>query len=218
MSLNSQEQPWSDSPGAPKIPYYLYLSEKATFAGFLIGAILYGAHEEPPLRCPSDRALFVCSVNLGVLIILFFQCMTALFSLASRREEGIRWGLVSYTAIMFSFATVYTAMNLNFQSVSFVDNRDFLGLGGPSLGPLGYQALARSELSNLIPNLMFLLNCWLADGLFVGYLFDPALACPGVLRLLMLQLYRCYVIYAMKSWAVIVLPCFLYLSCVGAYF
>jgi len=76
---------------------------------------------------------------------------------------------VSYTTAMFLFATVYTAMNLNMQSISFIDNRKFLGLGGPSLGPLGYQAFARSELFNLTPNLMFLLNCWLADGLLVGH-------------------------------------------------
>jgi len=155
---------------------------------------------------------------LGVLIVLFFQCMAALFNLAYRRGEGIRWGLVSYTTVMFLFATVYTAMNLNMQSTSFIDNRKFLGLGGSSLGPLGYQAFARSELFNLTPNLMFLLNCWLADGLLVGHLFNAAFARPAVLRSLLLQLYRCYVIYAMKSWAVIVLPCFLYLSCVGAHF
>jgi len=62
MSLDSQEHPWSDDPGAPKIPYYLYSSEKATFAGFLIGAILYGAHEKSSPRCPSNRTRFVCSV------------------------------------------------------------------------------------------------------------------------------------------------------------
>ena len=39
---NSTTTPWSDNPNAPKIPYALYLGEKAYFAGFLIGAIFYG--------------------------------------------------------------------------------------------------------------------------------------------------------------------------------
>ena len=38
----SQQTPWSNNPNAPKILYDLYFEEKANFAGFLIGSILYG--------------------------------------------------------------------------------------------------------------------------------------------------------------------------------
>ena len=33
---------WSNNPYAPQIPLALYIDEKANFAGFLVGAILYG--------------------------------------------------------------------------------------------------------------------------------------------------------------------------------
>ena len=106
--------------------------------------------------------------------MLFFQCMAGLLDSARRRKEGIRWGLVSYTVATFSFATVYTGMNLNVQSVSFIDNREFPGVeGGLPSGPLGYQWL-NSQVLCTVPNIMFLLNNWLADGLLVSYSYDPA--------------------------------------------
>jgi len=52
MSDPSQES-WSDNPYAPQIPYDLYFGEKATFAGILIGAILYGT--------PAYALVYPCS-------------------------------------------------------------------------------------------------------------------------------------------------------------
>ena len=42
-----EEQPWSDNPNAPKIPYYIYRFEKTWFAGVLISSILYGTPKRP---------------------------------------------------------------------------------------------------------------------------------------------------------------------------
>ena len=71
--------------------------------------------------------------------MLVFQCMAGLLNPVRRRpEEGIRWGLVSYTAAMFSFMTVYIATSLNIQSLAFVDNRES-PYNPPLSGPLGYQ-------------------------------------------------------------------------------
>lgn len=39
---DSSEEPWSTDPNAPQIPYDLYFGEKATFAGTIIGGMLYG--------------------------------------------------------------------------------------------------------------------------------------------------------------------------------
>ena len=39
---DSSEGPWSNNPNAPQIPYPLYLGEKESFAGTLIGSMLYG--------------------------------------------------------------------------------------------------------------------------------------------------------------------------------
>ena len=41
----SREQPWSENPNFPKIPYSVYLVEKAAFNGNIIGSILYGMNE-----------------------------------------------------------------------------------------------------------------------------------------------------------------------------
>ena len=113
--------------------------------------------------------------------MLFFHCMAALLDPVNRRREGIKWGLVTYTVVMFSFVTVFTAMNLNVQSISFIDNREFPGVEGVlPPGPLGYQFFIYSRALSVIPNVMFLLNNWLADGLLVGSLFDVAFTRPAI--------------------------------------
>ena len=50
---NASGTPWSDNPYAPQIDYELYFAEKANFAGFLIGAILYGASTHLLVHPPS---------------------------------------------------------------------------------------------------------------------------------------------------------------------
>ena len=55
-----QENPWSDNPNAPKIPYALHLDEKANFAGYLVASILYGTS-----RTPHPHALiYLCPPRL----------------------------------------------------------------------------------------------------------------------------------------------------------
>jgi len=111
--------------------------------------------------------------------MLFFQCMAGLFN--SARRGGVRWGLVSYTAVMFSFATIFTATNLNIESISYIDNRNFPGVEGAlPPGPLGYQWSIRPTALSIVLNLMSLLNYWLADGLLVSPLVGAAFSHPGV--------------------------------------
>ena len=74
-----------------------------------------------------------------------------------------------HTMAMFSIVTIYTAVTLNIQSVSYVDNRGFPGVDGVlPPGPLGYQYLTHSKAIGVVPTVMFLLNNWLADGLLVS--------------------------------------------------
>ena len=99
--------------------------------------------------------------------------MSALLSPARRQGEAIKWGLVTYTALMFSMATVYTAMNLNIQILSFIDNREFSAAYPDGtrflIGPILYQTIIRqTPLGGTVPNIMFSLNNWLADGLLVS--------------------------------------------------
>jgi len=104
--------------------------------------------------------------------------MTALLNPVHRRE-GIKWGIIFYTMAMFLFVTVYTAMNLHIQSISFIDNRRDIPEHLVS-GPLYYQSGIHRTALGLIPNVMFNLNNWLADGLLVSSLFDVTLTRPGV--------------------------------------
>jgi len=124
--------------------------------------------------------LFVGFV-LGVIVVLFFQCMAALFDPANRRRGRIKRGPISYTVATFSFATVLTAVGLHLESISMIDNREFPGVKGVlPPGPLGYQLLIRPTALTIILNLMFFFNNWLADGLLVSSLFYSAAASPGV--------------------------------------
>ena len=108
--------------------------------------------------------------------MLFFQCMAALLNPVHRRGEGTKWWLVSHTVAIFSFVTVYTAINLHIRSKSLIDNRELVG----SSGPLDSQHGIRSTALGLVPDIMFNLNNWLADGLLVRSLFDATLTHPNV--------------------------------------
>ena len=59
-------------------------------------------------------------------------------------------------------------MGLNLQSISHIDNREFPGDKLFRPGPLGYKESIYSNAISVIPNLAFLLNQWLADGLLVS--------------------------------------------------
>jgi len=176
----TQQKPWSDNPNAPEISHKLYVEEKAYFAGALISAILYGMCKMPlPIR--SSACVHFARFILGIVIVLFFQCMAGLLNSLHRRMEGIKWGIISYTLALFSFVTVYTAMNLNIESVSYIDNRDFPGVKGMlPPGPLGYRSFIYSDALSITPNVMFFLNNWLADAFLVSSSLDIAFVQPGV--------------------------------------
>lgn len=105
----------------------------------------------------------------GIVIVLFFQCMSALLNPVNSTRGGIQWGLVAQTAVLFSVVTVYTATELNPQSVSYINDREFTGIVGISPpGPLGYQSLLGSEPAEIVPLALYQLIQWLADGLLVS--------------------------------------------------
>ena len=174
-----QQKLWSNNLNAPKVTYDLHLREKSNFAGLLIGSILYGMSKTPSPTFPFVRAHFVWFI-LGMLIKLFFKCITSLINPVHRRGERIKWGLAFYIIAMFSIVTVFTAANLALQSISYIDNREYSGVNGMSLsGPCGYRKFIYSGAGGVILHLMFLLNGWLADGLLVGSLFDTTFTHQG---------------------------------------
>ena len=117
------------------------------------------------IRLSVLTTLFVLFI-LGMLVVLFFKCLTALFNPVNRRDDGINWGLVSYTVIMFSLATVYTATKAHILSICYIDNRNFL-----DDGPWGYHESMSYSAIFVISRAAFNLNNWSADGLLVSSSF-----------------------------------------------
>jgi hypothetical protein len=175
---DSSGRPWSNNPSAPQIPYNVYYAEKVNFAGILIGATFYGmGPDRPPVF-----SLLIRSVVLGIVISLFFRCMGALLNPIDSTRREIKWGLVAYTSAMFSFVTIFTAINLHLQSISYIDNREFSGGKLLPPGPLGYQLSIYSEAINVAPYIMLFLNQWLADGLLVRYSPDVTARVSNICR------------------------------------
>ena len=120
-------------------------------------------------------------IIIGIVVVVFFKCMAALFNPIHRRGEPIKWGLVSYTMIMFSVVTVGTTMQSAVQSISYIDNREFAGAEGIFVpGPIGYQWFIDNKAVSFTQNVMFSLNNWLADGLLVSSSFDATSTHPGI--------------------------------------
>ena len=134
----------------------------------------------------SDRFL------LGLLVVLFFRCMAALFDPVHRRGERTKWGLVSYTVLMFLVATAQTATVWYLRVSSYVDNREFPGIEGAiSPGPVGYRSFIFSDVPTTVSNSMLFLNGRFADGLLVNSVHScvhpPRLLTPTPLALSLLH-------------------------------
>lgn len=138
--------------------------------------------------------------------------MRALFNPTNRTTGRAKWGLVVHTTLMFSIVTVATSVGLQLQSISYIDNREFPGGGELPPGPIGYKYVVGSEPIYIIPNTMFQINQWLADGLLVS---SASNSIAQISNTPLPQLYRCYLIYSMNFW-VVAFPCLMYLSTFGA--
>jgi hypothetical protein len=68
---------------------------------------------------------------------------------------------------MFSFVTIYTAINLDSQSFSYIDSRRFPGDDTSPRGTDGYLPPYYLVLSS-VSSVLFFLNNWLADGILVS--------------------------------------------------
>ena len=120
--------------------------------------------------------LFVLYIILGFVIVLFFRCMGAMLDPANRTRGGIKWGLVAHTVVMFSLVTTFTAIELNSQSLAYVDIRrvlDELDVLYYSVFPiLDQPTYIEQHTHDLTLNTLFVSNNWLADGLLVSLLFN----------------------------------------------
>lgn len=129
-----------------------------------------------PVRPPSFQ-----SIIQGIAIILFFRCMSALLNPFNRTSGGIKWLLVTHTVAIFLFVTVFTGINLNILSISYIDNRKFRGTTEPP-GPAGFQYITYSTTISVVSTCMFLLNNLLVDGLLVRFAFESVTRLSNVGR------------------------------------
>ena len=106
--------------------------------------------------------------------MLFFRCLSTLLNPVDRTRGGIKWGFVAHVVLMFSLVTVYTAANLDLQSISYIDNREYPGLNDGFPGPFNYEYLIYYKPISVISPVMFIMNYWLADGLLVSVPFNSA--------------------------------------------
>ena len=194
------------------------LARRRILPGILFAGFSTVCPRRPHLRARLISVLILFFLLVpGIAIMVFFRCITGLFDPEHRRGQRVKWGLVSYTMVMFSILTALTAMSSVTLSISFIDNRQFTGVEGVvPPGPFGYVLFISPMAISFLTNAMAILNNWLADGLLVSSLFDHALTHPCVSPQLLSQLYRCYVIYSMNLW-VIVFPCLIYLGSVGVH-
>lgn len=129
------------------------------------------------------------SIIVGIIIALFVKCIRVLLNPVNHTSRGIRWGVMIHTVMMFSFATIFVAVSFAAQPVYYVDNRKYPGFNGKGPGPVGYFAnVAYFKAINLIPNTMFLLNNWLADGILVSHILNRAPRCSTLVALPALSL------------------------------
>ena len=141
--------------------------------------------------------------------------MAALFNPINHKREDIKWGLVSYTVTIFSFATILTGMALHVESLSYVDNCEMPGVEGAyPPGPTGYPSSIWLRSLSITPRLMFLFSTtgWLMTFWRVLCLIlrSPTRASNVGFS----WVYRCYIIYS-KNLRIIVFPCFTLLASFG---
>ena len=91
----------------------------------------------------------------GIIIVLFFRCMSTLLNPVHHRGRGIKWVLMGHTVAMFSLATGYTAVPSDLQFISYIDSRKFPGFPFPD-SPLGTSSTFLTRGSSLLPRCLTL--------------------------------------------------------------
>ena len=126
------------------------------------------------MRLPTPTPL-VQPIIPGIVVALFFQCMSALLSPINRDRGGIRWKLVIHTAALFLNATISAAIGLYILSESYIDGREFSGSGGLYPGPFGYSILPKFLVLSIIADPVVQVNQWLVDGFLVSSVMNAAI-------------------------------------------
>ena len=125
---------------------------------------------DDPHTCASVLTVLVGLIFLGIVVALFFQCMTTLLSPANPITKGIRWALVAHTVALLLFLTISDGIDSVYLPIEYINNREFPGNDESFLwpGPIGYDALLSLKATTTVFYATFPLTQWLADGLLVS--------------------------------------------------
>ena len=100
--------------------------------------------------------------------------MGVLFSPVDPIGRATKWALVLHTVAMFSFLTITFGININYEYICYIDNREFPGNDEYPPGPVGYDYFLNAKVTTTIFYVMFPVNQWLADGLLVSLISNSA--------------------------------------------
>ena len=118
---------------------------------------------------PCNHAHRVSSVViLGIVVALFFQCMSALLNPVNHPRGGTKWGLAAYAAAMFSLATICVAIENHTELIAYIDDREFPGTDTLPPGPIGYQGTTYFTVFQVVQACTFILNSSLVDGILAS--------------------------------------------------
>ncbi|KAJ3738336.1 hypothetical protein EV360DRAFT_58185 [Lentinula raphanica] len=152
-TAESPPPPSSSEYFGPQEPSVLIWLENTSFAGNIMGAIFY-----------------------GVVLTLFIQCVIAIVN--NRKKPKIQTKksiiMLCYVCFMFAMGTLFTAGNMNLQQRSYISFRNF-----PDGGPLGYGLSQYSTWRAIMPNAVFIISNWFADGLLQWVIILPMIMFGG---------------------------------------
>ena len=112
-------------------------------------------------------------IFLGIMVALFFQCMSVLLWPDNPIKRGVKWALIIHAVLVFSFSITPIGIDLNHMSAMYIGNREYPGSDVYPPGPIGYDDVVNTNLTFSVYSLFFPLNQWLADGLLVGPISNP---------------------------------------------
>ena len=126
-----------------------------------------------PMYPPIHAYLAWSTHFLGIMVALFFQCMSVLLWPDNPIKRGVKWALIIHAVLVFSFSITPIGIDLNHMSAMYIGNREYPGSDVYPPGPIGYDDVVNTNLTFSVYSLFFPLNQWLADGLLVGPISNP---------------------------------------------
>ena len=124
------------------------------------------------LMHPLILTLPVRCTFLGIVVALFFQCISVLLSPVNSIRRGVKLALIFHTVAMFAILTIPIGLGASGLPTRYINNREYPGNDEFPPGPIGYDYTLNRKATTIVFDAMFPLNQWLADGLLVGPIPD----------------------------------------------